>query len=156
MICRFAQFRLRFLAAIALGWIVVRWLHAHPGSPSTLVVDPPLLCAAETWDGTLRGFTCAPDDPLEHFAPPRVRTALGLPVCWHTADPAALQTLPGVGARTAERLVTFRDRGGAPTPDALRSVPGVGPSIAGAIARAVTTQCGLVTWPSSAPAPARP
>jgi competence protein ComEA len=43
-----------------------------------------------------------------------------------SADPAALETLPGIGPRMAERIIGYRDRNGFAATADLKNVPGVG------------------------------
>jgi len=58
-------------------------------------------------------------------ADPRLMRALRLPVDVNSAGPDALQTLPGIGPVLADRIVAGRPF---PSLDALQSVSGIGPA----------------------------
>jgi competence ComEA-like helix-hairpin-helix protein len=59
--------------------------------------------------------------------PAAVKPSAATPLNLNTATAAQLETLPGIGARTAERIVEYRQKnGGFKKIEELMNVPGVG------------------------------
>jgi competence protein ComEA len=64
---------------------------------------------------------------IEPMAPARVKV-LSVPVPLNTATAEELDTLPGIGPKTARAIVEFREQNGKfSKPDDLLQVPGIGP-----------------------------
>jgi competence ComEA-like helix-hairpin-helix protein len=74
--------------------------------------------------------TLRPAPPVRLYAatPGVVRRQPGGPVNVNTADSELLQTLPGIGPRTAERIIEYRETAGRfKTVDDVQNVKGIGP-----------------------------
>jgi competence protein ComEA len=68
----------------------------------------------------------APGDVAAQSAPPAAKAATAA-VDLNTATAAQLETLPGIGARTAERIIEYREKnGGFKKVEELMNVRGVG------------------------------
>jgi len=64
---------------------------------------------------------------IEPMAPARLKV-LSVPVPLNTATAEELDTLPGIGPKTARAIVEFREQNGKfSTPDDLLRIPGIGP-----------------------------
>ncbi|TVQ99709.1 MAG: hypothetical protein EA398_12045 [Deltaproteobacteria bacterium] len=104
-----------------------------------LSVDPWFCVVSEPVGLVAR--SCGAPVAWARVAPRRKALALGLPPCWETSGPEDFVRIRGVGPRAAERLVVFRDGGGAPEPEELEHVRGLGPATARIVAEGVRTGC---------------
>ncbi len=76
---------------------------------------------------TLGALGRASDPAWQGDARQAPRTAVASPVNLNTASIAELEKLPGIGRRTAERIVEYRDKhGGFKKIEELMNVPGIG------------------------------
>jgi competence protein ComEA len=64
---------------------------------------------------------------VEPLAPPKLKV-LSVPIPLNTATAEELDILPGIGPKTAQAIVEFREKNGKfGSPDDLLQVPGIGP-----------------------------
>ncbi len=64
---------------------------------------------------------------IEPMAPAKLKV-LSVPIPLNTATAEELDTLPGIGPKTAQAIVEFREQNGKfSKPDDLLQVPGIGP-----------------------------
>jgi competence protein ComEA len=77
---------------------------------------------------------------VEPLAPPKLKV-LAVPIPLNTATAEELDILPGIGPKTAQAIVEFRDKKGKfASPDDLLQVPGIGPKKLSALKPHITIE----------------
>ena len=77
---------------------------------------------------------------VESLSPPKLKV-LSVPIPLNTATAEELDILPGIGPKTAQAIVEFRDKNGKFTsPDDLLQVPGIGPKKLAALKPHITLE----------------
>ena len=91
---------------------------------AALVSVPSVVSAAQAGKAAAKG---APMSVKAGPAPGKVRATTGNPVNLNTASAAQLQTLPGVGASAAQRILDYRQKNGSfKKIEELMNVKGIG------------------------------
>jgi competence protein ComEA len=77
---------------------------------------------------------------VEPLAPPKLKV-LAVPIPLNTATAEELDILPGIGPKTAQAIVEFREKKGKfASPDDLLQVPGIGPKKLSALKPHITVE----------------
>jgi competence protein ComEA len=126
---------------------IVAWRTRHgrfgslAGLDSVPGIGPAALAALAPWVTLPAAPILQPENRHSATPPaPRGEASPGAPLNLNTASEAELQTLPGIGAALARRIVEWRTQHGRfGSPGELQQVRGIGPATAARLAPRVTT-----------------